>query len=122
MPPKSILVVDDDESLVFMLKENLEAEGYEVRTGYDGESISRLVNQKKPDLILMDFNMPGWNGLQVLQNLRSAPATAAIPVIFLTGESAEKILPGGGDRRTLCFSKPIELDHLNQIMKQLLTL
>jgi CheY-like chemotaxis protein len=118
---KSIVVVDDDESLVFMLKENLESIGYDVRTGYDGEAVMRLVEEKKPDLVLMDFNMPGWNGLQALDKLRANPKTAAVPVVFLTGEASEKLLPGGGDARTLCFSKPIELDHLNEIIAQLLS-
>jgi two-component system phosphate regulon response regulator PhoB len=117
---KTIVVVDDDEPLVYMLKENLEAEGYGVHTGHDGQSVMRLVSEKKPDLILMDFNMPGWNGLQALGNLRANPATAAIPVIFLTGEAAEKILPGGGDAKTRCFSKPIELDLLNATIKTLI--
>jgi len=118
---KSIVVVDDDESLVFMLKENFEAEGYEVRTGYDGPAVARLVEERKPDLVLMDFNMPGWNGLQALEKLRANPATAKLPVIFLTGEASERLLPGGGDGYTLCFSKPIELDRLNAIIQGFLT-
>ena len=117
---KTIVVVDDDQALVYMLKENLEAEGYAVRTGHDGQSVMQLVQEKKPDRILMDFNMPGWNGLQALENLRADAATREIPVIFLTGEASEKILPGGGDAKTRCFSKPIELDLLNAAIKELI--
>jgi CheY-like chemotaxis protein len=117
---KTIVVADDDDSLVYMLKENLEAEGYSVRTGFDGPSVLRLLAEKSPDLILLDFNMPGWNGLQALANLRANTATTAIPVIFLTGEAADRILPGGGDAKTRCFSKPIELDLLNAAIKTLI--
>jgi CheY-like chemotaxis protein len=117
---KTIVVADDDESLVYMLKENLEAEGYDVRPAYDGQSVMRLVSEKSPDLILMDFNMPGWNGLQALESLRANAVTAEIPVIFLTGEASERILPGGGDAKTRCFSKPIELDLLNATIKTLI--
>lgn len=117
---KSIVLVDDDEALVHMLKENLEVEGYDVRIGYEGQAVMRLVAEKNPDLILLDFNMPGWNGLQALSGLRSNPATASIPIILLTGEATEKILPGGGDAKTRCFSKPIELDLLNETIKTLI--
>jgi len=120
MVPKTIVVVDDDDSLVYMLKENLEAEGYDVRSGNDGETLLRLVDEKRPDLVLLDFNMPGWNGLQILETLRARAGLAQLPVVFLTGEASEKVLPGGGDARTRCFSKPIELDRLNDIIKQMM--
>lgn len=120
MNAKSIVVVDDDEALVFMMKENLEAEGYRVRTGYDGAAALRLVQESVPDLIILDLNMPGWNGVQALAQFRADPKTAQLPVILLTGEASDRVLPKGGDAKAICISKPVELDQINALIGKFL--
>ncbi len=80
-----ILVVDDEEINLFLLKEILEDGHYEALTSADGQRGLELARQQQPDLVLLDIQMPSMNGLEVLQALKSDPATEKIPVIFLTG-------------------------------------
>ena len=62
----TVLVIDDDPSIVHLLKEDLEAEGYKVLEGYDGQMALQLAKSSKPHLIIMDVNMPMINGLEGL--------------------------------------------------------
>ena len=101
-----ILVVDDEQQLVQLLKENLEREGYEVITANDGDTAIDLAERQNPDLILLDWMMPEKNGLDVCRELR--PKTKA-PIIMVTakGEEIDKILGlemGADDYITKPFS------------------
>jgi len=108
-----IVIVDDDESIVFMLKEALSGEGYDVREGYDGQMAMQLVAEFQPNLVILDFNMPGISGREALDQIRANPATQNLPVMFLTGDPPEKCLPKGGDAITACLTKPISLDEFS---------
>src|SRR5580700_5999652 len=88
-----ILVVDDDQPLVHVLKENLELEGYQVQAGYDGAAALELSLNWRPDLIVMDINMPLASGIDALTYLRKAPETRTIPVIFITGIESKTLYP-----------------------------
>ena len=92
-----ILVVDDDKKIVKMIKDFLEMEQYQVITAYDGEAAIRQT-QQNPDLILLDINMPGMNGLEICRTIRDM---LDCPIIFLTAriEERDKIigLRTGGD-------------------------
>ena len=81
-----ILVVDDEQPLVELLTTNLEREGYEVISANDGQTALDLADRQKPDLILLDWMMPGMDGLQVCKELR--PKTRN-PIIMLTAKSEE---------------------------------
>ena len=116
----NIVLIDDDESIVFMLKENLLAEGHSVREGYDGQTAMNLVKDQIPDLLIMDFNLPGISGKQALELLRANPVTQNLPVLFLTGEPPEKILPKGGLLRTRCLTKPVDLSTLNALVGEMI--
>jgi DNA-binding response OmpR family regulator/anti-sigma regulatory factor (Ser/Thr protein kinase) len=81
---KRILVIDDDPDAVYLLQENLNQQEFEIigaRTGQDGTHLAR---EMLPQAILLDIVMPGTDGWQVLQELKTDPVTANIPVIFLT--------------------------------------
>ena len=79
-----VLIVDDSETIVNFLRMVLESEKYEVDTASDGtEGISKA-HQSLPDLIITDSIMPGMDGFAFLRELRTDPATEAIPVIMLT--------------------------------------
>ncbi len=60
-------------------------EGYQVGAGLDGETAVDLAMTRKPDLLILDINMPVTNGIDVLTYLRKTPETKSIPVIFITG-------------------------------------
>lgn len=78
----TILVVDDEESVRFLYKEELEEEGFRVITAEDGEEALRKVRTDRPDLITLDIRMPGMDGIEVLHRIREMDKD--IPVIMST--------------------------------------
>ncbi|MGB9886082.1 MAG: response regulator transcription factor [Moorellales bacterium] len=108
-----ILVVDDEPHIVELIRYNLEREGFEVTTAADGPGCLARVQQRPPDLIILDVMLPGMDGFAVFRRLRSLPEAAAVPVIFLSarGEEVDRVLGleiGGDDYVTKPFS-PREL-------------
>jgi DNA-binding response OmpR family regulator len=81
---KSVLIIDDDEDLSVLLMEFLQSKGFTVSRAFDGASGIEKARKQLPDLITMDFNMPGANGVETYNQLRSRPETAVIPVIFFS--------------------------------------
>lgn len=89
-----ILVVDDAAELLVLIAKVLQQDGYEVITAIDaGDALTKAAEAPQPDLILLDVEMPGATGFDVCRVLKGDPATAEIPVIFLTGrtEPSEQI-------------------------------
>ena len=84
MPREKILIIDDEQDLVKLVKEILELENFRVSCAYDGEEGLRKATSEVPDLILLDIKMPGINGFQVLERLKIDKATSLIPVVMLT--------------------------------------
>lgn len=82
---KSILLVDDSRFMRLSNAQALTRAGYDVMMASDGEEALAMANAKVPDLILLDMLLPKLGGPQVLQALRQDPATAAIPVVVLSG-------------------------------------
>lgn len=86
--PKRILIVDDEQDILDLLRFNLENEGYETITATDG--LQALESAKsRPDLIILDVMLPGKDGWEVMRELRQSQLTQNIPVIFLTAKSGE---------------------------------
>jgi len=77
---KKILLIDDEESIHFLYKEVLEEEGYEVHTALSGEIGLKVFDSIQPDLVILDINMPGMNGIEVLRRLKEIKAN--LPVIL----------------------------------------
>jgi CheY-like chemotaxis protein len=82
-----ILLVEDGKFLRVATGRTLARAGYEMSFAGDGEEALLMAGEKSPDLILLDMMLPKMSGLEVLKALKKAPATAAIPVIVLTGLS-----------------------------------
>ncbi|MBU1169919.1 MAG: fused response regulator/phosphatase [Proteobacteria bacterium] len=85
--PLSILVVDDNPLNVRLLETTLAKEGYNIFKAYNGPDARESACTNNPDLILLDIQMPGENGFDVIKKLKNKGDTASIPVIFLTGVS-----------------------------------
>ncbi len=83
----TILVVDDEKQIRDFLSATLQYAGYEVITASNGLAGSQLAEERLPNLIISDVNMPQLNGYQMLENIRKVPKTSTIPVIFLTAEN-----------------------------------
>jgi DNA-binding response OmpR family regulator len=84
-----ILIADDDELLVRLVKHKLAARGYDVSEAADGERALYLIHQEKPDLIVLDAMMPVMDGFEVLRRVKKDPLTRAIPVVMLTARNQE---------------------------------
>jgi len=79
-----ILIVEDNEKNLKLVRDVLQVKGYATIEAGTGEDGIRLAQEHKPDLILMDIQLPGINGIEALKALRADPATAAIPAIAVT--------------------------------------
>ena len=95
----SVLVVDDAEDLLEMAQIGFEMAGWECWTATNGKDAAQLAAQHSPQVVLLDFDLPGENGLAIFARLKENPANAGIPVIFLTGTThqgeRESILGAG---------------------------
>lgn len=87
---KTILLVDDEPNLRTLVRTTLEDPSFRILEGCDGKSAIEIANREHPDVILLDWMMPGMTGLEVVQALRLQPATAKIPIIMLTAKGQEK--------------------------------
>jgi two-component system cell cycle response regulator DivK len=79
-----ILIVEDNEKNMKLARDILQAKGYTTLEAITGEEGVRLAKQNQPDLVLMDIQLPGINGIEAFRQLRADPQTAAIPVVALT--------------------------------------
>ena len=109
----AILVVDDEEPILELLRFNLEKEGYQVRVAKDGPEALESVEKEQPDLLILDVMLPGMDGLEICRQLRLNPKFRQIPIIMLTakGEVIDKVVGlelGADDYMTKPFS-PREL-------------
>ena len=88
---KTILIVDDEEPIVDILRFNLKKEGYNVLEAYDGESALNIALEKNPDLILLDVMLPKMDGFTVCRKLRERIST---PILMITAreEEVDKVL------------------------------
>ena len=85
--PYTILAVDDNLLNLKLIEKSLSKEGYRILTETDGTKGKQRAFEEKPDLILLDIQMPGENGFDIISHLKNNPDTSTIPVIFLTGVS-----------------------------------
>jgi CheY-like chemotaxis protein len=86
---KKILVVADKRHVVRLARLILPRHGYEVHTAYDGRQALEKVKEVRPDLIVLDVNMPRLDGFGVLKRLKADPETRDIPVIMLTAKAQD---------------------------------
>ena len=84
-----ILVVEDEDALATLLHYNLEKDGYDVALASDGEEALMLVEERLPDLVILDWMLPKVSGIEVCRRLRSRPESRNLPVIMLTARSEE---------------------------------
>lgn len=111
-----ILAVDDAPENLDIVK-NLLASQYTVKAAINGPMALKIASKQRPDLILLDIQMPGMSGYEVCRQLKADPATSAIPVIFLTGESdvAANVDSAGGDGYV---TKPIDPEALLPMIEE----
>ena len=123
MPKEKILVVDDEEDILELLKYNLSREGYQVFCTTSGEKTLNLVKTETPDLILLDLMLPGMDGLEVARRLKESPPTKNVPIVMLTakGEEADIVTGlelGADDYITKPFSPRILLARVKAVLRR----
>ncbi len=118
-----ILVVEDEEPLALLLRYNLEAEGFQVRVATRGDEAEIAVAEDPPDLIVLDWMLPGLSGLELCRRWRSGRSSRNIPIIILTarGEEADRIrglTTGADDYVVKPFSVPELMARIKAIMRR----
>src|SRR6195952_5057330 len=111
MPGPRILIAEDEEPLMLLLRYNLEAEGYEVDGVPRGDDADLRLRESTPDLVLLDWMLPGLSGIELCRRIRTRPETERLPVIMLTarGEETERVrglATGADDYVVKPFSVP----------------
>ena len=123
MAREKILVVDDEEDILELVRFNLAREGYAVECADTGEKALTAAGQIQPDLIVLDLMLPGMDGLDVTRHLKSDPRTDGIPIIMLTakGEEADIVTGlelGADDYITKPFSTRILLARAKTVIRR----
>jgi len=119
----SILIVEDEEPIKVLLTYNFEAEGYRVRATSSGEEVGPMIADERPNLIILDWMLPGISGIEVCRLLRAKPETRDIPILMLTarGEEAERVrglATGADDYVVKPFSVPELLARTKSILRR----
>jgi len=119
---ETILIVDDEEDIVELIKYNLENEGYAVLTALSGEQAIKTAKQSRPDLIVLDLMLPGIDGLEVTKYLKSSEKTNHIPIVMLTAKGDESDIViglemGANDYISKPFSPKVLIARIRAILR-----
>jgi len=114
-----VLIVDDEEQILQLVANLLEAKGHEPMTASDGEEALRMIENRRPDVILLDIMMPGLDGATVAQKLRESPETSNLPIIFLTGlvDADEMSTRGPKIGGQFFLAKPFDAEKLYRVLE-----
>src|SRR5205085_11090891 len=119
---KRVLVVDDEESILQMIREALTLNGYKVDVAHDGEAALLRLSQYHYDLALCDWKMPGMNGQQIYERLQASNPDMSKRLIFITGDMAnEKTQEFLRVRNKVCLSKPFTLVEFRSAINRVMT-
>ncbi|MEM6460541.1 MAG: phosphate regulon transcriptional regulator PhoB [Pseudomonadota bacterium] len=118
-----ITVVEDEEALSVLLRYNLEAEGYDVDTVVRGDEAEIKLQERVPDLLILDWMLPGLSGIELCRRLRVRPETERLPIILLTarGEESERVRglsTGADDYVVKPFSTPELLARVRALLRR----
>ncbi len=123
-PTPYILIVEDEAALVTLLRYNLERAGFEVGESLDGDESLTIITERIPDLVLLDWMLPGISGIEICRQLRRNPATRNLPIIMLTARSEEadrvRGLECGADDYVAKPFSPVELiARINAVLRRI---
>src|SRR5207253_1967802 len=118
-----IMVVEDEEALTTLLRYNLDAEGYDVETVARGDDADTRLRESSPDLVILDWMLPGLSGIELCRRLRARPDTRQVPVIMLTarGEESERVRGltiGADDYVVKPFSVPELIARVSALLRR----
>ena len=120
---RKILTCDDEKHIVRLIQVNLERQGYEVITAYNGAECLEKVKEDRPDLIVLDVMMPEMTGFEVLDVLKKDPETEDIPVIMLTARAQDSDVLRGWQSGVECYlTKPFNPMELIAFVKRIFSM
>jgi len=111
-----VLLVDDDPAILRLLEVNFRMEGFDVDAAGHGEEALALAAATPPDVAILDLMMPGMDGRQLFNRLRADPATASVPVVFLTARGRDDAMLVDG---AIFVQKPFDTVDLVQTVRTL---
>jgi CheY-like chemotaxis protein len=118
---KTVLIIDDSITNIFLLQSILEAEGIQSSVAVSGKEAFDIIETQKPSLILLDIMMPDQDGFMVLQELRNKPDMKNIPVVFITAKNDTNIRKTALDAgATELIQKPIDVNYVLNLVKSIL--
>ncbi|HHI78653.1 MAG TPA: response regulator [Planctomycetes bacterium] len=112
-----ILVVDDEQEEADLLKRLLEGEGYDVDLARNGREALEILRRKRPSLVLLDYEMPEMDGMQVIEELRGDPSTRNLPILLST---SSQILASERDQADGFLPKPFVIEDLLALVEKML--
>jgi two-component system phosphate regulon response regulator PhoB len=123
MANESILVVDDEEDVLELVRYNLDKSGYQVETASSGEEALAKARRKLPDLVILDLMLPGMDGLEVCKKLKNDAKTEGLPIIVLTAKGEETDIVtglelGADDYVTKPFSPKVLIARVRRILRR----
>lgn len=118
-----ILVVEDEEPLALLLQYNLESEGFSVSLCHHGDNVELSIEENQPNLIVLDWMLPGVSGLELCRRIRSSSKTANIPIILVTARDEESdrirgLSTGADDYVTKPFSVPELIARVKAVLRR----
>lgn len=116
---RHILVCDDIVDNSLLLKVILNAAGYTVDVAYSGEAALEKIKNNIPDLLLLDFMMPGMNGYQVIKHIKKEPAKYSFPIVLMSACSRSEIVEECLGSIDGFISKPLEIEALINVIQSL---
>ena len=120
MPGRKILVVEDDPVILDLLTTNFELEGFEVARAVDGVEGLQMARIEQPHAVVADIMMPRMSGLELLEALKSDPATSSIPVVFVSAKAQADDIRAGLDAGADDYvTKPFDPGDLVELITKL---
>ena len=123
MPKETILIVDDEQDIIELIKYNLKNEGYAILTAQTGEQAVKIAEQSQPDLMVLDLMLPGIDGLEVTKYLKNNEQTRDMPIVMLTAKGEESDIVtglelGASDYISKPFSPKVLVARIRAILRR----
>jgi CheY-like chemotaxis protein len=114
---KTVLVAEDDRDILDLVQAVLEEAGYTVNSAVGKDTLA-AIERERPDVILLDYQMPGMDGVSIAQSVKSNEETRDIPIVAMTAAGRAPIVCGQMDADG-CLGKPFDIDHLVEVVDKM---